>query len=206
MTNTQERCSLRLRAASNLLPEFSETREKPPTSLSLTRTAEAPSQNPGQPTPFDGLSFWPSSFARETRQCRKVTTDWGPGGRRSPSRRKPAPGRLEPGLRTDFEIKARLSVSAAALRPGPHGWASTSADAHAHLPVRTSPCAPPRSRVPAAARARGTGHLSRVTRARRAWGGRGSAEGGAPRRAGPALVSPPHPRRGRGERAGTGAP
>lgn len=106
--------------------------------MSLTRTAEAPSQNPGQPIPFDGLSFWPSSFARETRQCRKVTTDWGPGGRRSPSRRKPAPGRLEPGLRTDFEIKARLSVSAAALRPGPHGWASTSADAHAHLPVRTS--------------------------------------------------------------------
>lgn len=132
--------------------------------MSLTRTAEARSKSAKQSIPFDGLSLWPGSFAREPRRCGKVTTDEGPGGRRSPSRRKPPPQRLEPGLPTDLEIRERLSLLAARRRqPERHSRASRSADA---------PHAPPRPRVRAAARARGTGHLSRVARARRVgWAG-----------------------------------
>lgn len=66
----------------------------------------------------------------------------------------------------------------------PSGLGPTAGPPRARTPTRTSPCAPPQSRVPAAARARGTGHLSRVTREKSVgWaglcGGRGSAEGGA---------------------------
>lgn len=143
MTNTQERCSLRLRAASNLLPEFSETRESLPPPRASQEQPKPQVKIPDSPSLSMGSPSGPApSRVRHDNVGKLPQTGALAGGAHLPDG-----NRLLGGWSQDSGQTSRLKrVCLSLLQPS--GLGPTAGPPRARTPTRTSPCAPPRSRVP----------------------------------------------------------